>query len=63
MADGDMHFLDMVGAVRRHADAKIGLGVMYQKDAPTFEDAWPAPPPLTDAQRAAWVAGVMDERS
>ncbi|HTY51627.1 MAG TPA: thiamine pyrophosphate-dependent enzyme [Methanomicrobiales archaeon] len=45
------------------ADAKIGLGVMYQKDAPTFEDAWPAPPPLTDAQRAAWVAGVMDERS
>jgi len=45
------------------ADAKIGLGVMYRKDAPTFEDAWPAPPPMTDGERAAWVAGVMDERT
>ncbi|HUK92407.1 MAG TPA: thiamine pyrophosphate-dependent enzyme [Methanomicrobiales archaeon] len=44
------------------ADAKIGLGVMYRKAAPTFEDAYPVPGRMTPEERAAWVARVMDER-
>jgi len=44
-------------------DAKIGLGVMYRHPAPTFEDAYPVPAPVTGAERAAWVARVMEERS
>jgi 2-oxoglutarate/2-oxoacid ferredoxin oxidoreductase subunit beta len=44
-------------------DARIGLGVMYRKVAPTFEESYPVPPVLTPAERAGWVARVMDERS
>jgi 2-oxoglutarate/2-oxoacid ferredoxin oxidoreductase subunit beta len=45
------------------ADAPIGLGVMYRHQAPVFEDAYPVPPAMTDAERAGWVAGIMGERS
>ena len=44
-------------------DARIGLGVMYRHAAPTFEDGWPVPAPLTDAERTAWVGSIMGERS
>jgi len=45
------------------ADAKIGLGVMFQHTAPTFEDGYPVPPGMTLAERAGWVARIMSERS
>ena len=45
------------------ADARIGLGVMYRRAAPTFEEAWPIPPPLGDAERAAWAARITGGRS
>ena len=44
-------------------DARIGLGVMYRKEAPTFEEGYPVPPEPTPAERAVWVARVMEERS
>jgi 2-oxoglutarate ferredoxin oxidoreductase subunit beta len=45
------------------ADARIGLGVMYRREAPTFEDGYPVPPEMTPEERAQWVARVMEERS
>jgi 2-oxoglutarate ferredoxin oxidoreductase subunit beta len=45
------------------ADARIGLGVMYRRTAPTFEESWPVPVELSPAERAGWVARVFDERS
>jgi 2-oxoglutarate ferredoxin oxidoreductase subunit beta len=44
-------------------DARIGLGVMYRHTAPTYEDGYPVPLGMTQAERAAWVARVMGERS
>jgi 2-oxoglutarate ferredoxin oxidoreductase subunit beta len=44
------------------ADARIGLGVMYRRAAPIFEDGQPVPPPLTPEGREAWVSGIMNER-
>jgi len=45
------------------ADAPIGLGVMYRKDAPTFEDGYPVPPARTPDGQAGWVERIMGERS
>jgi 2-oxoglutarate ferredoxin oxidoreductase subunit beta len=45
------------------ADARIGLGVMYRRTAPTFEDSNPVPPAMTPGERARWVARIMGERS
>jgi len=45
------------------ADGRIGLGIMYRRTAPTYEDGYPVPPAMTRAARTAWVARVMDERS
>ena len=45
------------------ADARIGLGIMYRRTAPTFEDGIPAPPALTPTEREAWVARVIGERT
>jgi 2-oxoglutarate ferredoxin oxidoreductase subunit beta len=44
-------------------DAKIGLGLMYRRQSPVFEDAYPVPAPITGAERAVWVARVTGERS
>ena len=43
-------------------DTKIGLGVMYRRSSPVFEDNYPVPAPLSPEERAKWVAGFMAER-
>jgi 2-oxoglutarate ferredoxin oxidoreductase subunit beta len=45
------------------ADARIGLGVMYRSPGTTYEENYPAPPALSPAERAEWVARIMGERS
>jgi 2-oxoglutarate ferredoxin oxidoreductase subunit beta len=45
------------------ADARIGLGVMYRRTAPTFEEGWPVPEELSPGERAGWVDRVLAERS
>ncbi|MDD1675705.1 MAG: thiamine pyrophosphate-dependent enzyme, partial [Methanomicrobiales archaeon] len=44
-------------------DAKIGLGVMYRREAPIFEDAYPEPGPLTPEEKEAFIAGILEERT
>ena len=46
-----------------NADARIGLGVMYRRSAPIWEQSYPAPEPLSAGERTAWVKKVMDERA
>lgn len=43
-------------------DAKIGLGVMYRRTAPIFEESYPVPTSLTPLQRDAWVAQMIEDR-
>ena len=45
-----------------NADARIGLGVMYRRSAPTWGESYPVPEPLRPDERAAWVRKIMDER-
>ena len=45
-----------------NSDAGIGLGIMYRHEAPSFEDGYPVPQPLSPKERAAWVRNIMDER-
>jgi len=45
------------------ADARIGLGVMYRRTAPAFEEGYPVPAELSPEERAGWAARVLDERS
>jgi len=45
-----------------NSDARIGLGIMYRHEAPTFEDGYPVPVPLSPMERAAWVRNILDER-
>ena len=45
-----------------NSDAGIGLGIMYRHEAPSFEDGYPVPQPLSPGERAAWVRNIMDER-
>jgi 2-oxoglutarate ferredoxin oxidoreductase subunit beta len=45
------------------ADSRIGLGVMFRRTAPTFEDNNPVPAAMTPDERAGWVARIMGERS
>jgi len=45
-----------------NSDARIGLGIMYRHEAPSFEDGYPVPQPLSPGERAAWVRNIMDER-
>jgi 2-oxoglutarate ferredoxin oxidoreductase subunit beta len=44
-------------------DARIGLGVMYRKEAPIFEDRYPVPASLTPAGRDAWVQRIIRDRA
>lgn len=46
-----------------NSDARIGLGVMYRHEAPSFEVGYPVPRPLLPAERSAWVRKIMDERA
>lgn len=46
-----------------NSDARIGLGVMYRHEAPSFESGYPVPRPLSPAERSAWVRKIMDERA
>ena len=46
-----------------NSDARIGLGVMYRHEAPSFEDGYPVPRPVSPAERSAWVSKIMDERA
>jgi 2-oxoglutarate ferredoxin oxidoreductase subunit beta len=43
-------------------EARIGIGVMYRKDAPVWEDSYPVPVPLSDEEKAGWVERFMEER-
>ncbi len=43
-------------------DARIGLGVMYRRDAPVYGDSYPVPKPLSPGDQAQWVTGFMEER-
>jgi 2-oxoglutarate ferredoxin oxidoreductase subunit beta len=45
-----------------NADAKIGLGIMYRHQAPTFEESYPPAMPLPPEQRKEWVRKFMGER-
>ncbi len=43
-------------------DTRIGLGVMYRRDAPLFEEGYPVPRSLPPQEKLAWVRKIMDER-
>jgi len=43
-------------------DTKIGLGVMYQRNAPVFGDSYPVPAPLPDKDRRAWSSRFLETR-
>ena len=46
-----------------NSDAGIGLGIMYRHEAPSFEDGYPVPQPLSTGERETWVRNIMDERA
>jgi 2-oxoglutarate ferredoxin oxidoreductase subunit beta len=46
-----------------NADAKIGLGVLYQRKFPTYEEMYPIPESLTREERAAFIAKILVEKS
>ncbi|HUU76016.1 MAG TPA: thiamine pyrophosphate-dependent enzyme [Methanoregulaceae archaeon] len=45
-----------------NSDAPIGLGVMFRREFPTFEDKNPVPAALKSEERKALVAKIMNER-
>ena len=44
-------------------DAKIGLGVLYRRKAPLFEDAFPVPESLSENEREVFIASFLEERT
>lgn len=44
-------------------DARIGLGVMFRKDAQVFEDQFSVPGSLSPDERCGWVRRFLDERA
>jgi 2-oxoglutarate ferredoxin oxidoreductase subunit beta len=45
-----------------NADAKIGLGIMYQHEAPTYEEGYPVPVSLSEEERSHAIRKFMDSR-
>jgi 2-oxoglutarate ferredoxin oxidoreductase subunit beta len=46
-----------------NTDARIGLGIMYRRTAPIFEENYPVPEPLSPEKRSEWVKHFMEERA
>jgi 2-oxoglutarate ferredoxin oxidoreductase subunit beta len=46
-----------------NTDARIGLGVLYRRNAATFEDGYPVPVRLTAREREQLIGKMMNERS
>jgi len=45
-----------------NADARIGLGIMYRRRAPTFEESYPAPPVPFAKEQQAWIQKFLENR-
>ncbi len=43
-------------------DSKIGLGILYRHDAPTYEEAYPVTEPLATGGREAFIQKFLEER-
>jgi 2-oxoglutarate ferredoxin oxidoreductase subunit beta len=46
-----------------NGDAKIGLGVLYRRRVPTYEEGYPVPESRTSAQRKAFIADMLGART
>lgn len=44
------------------ADTKIGLGIMYRHDAPTYEEGYPVPVALSEEERGHAIRKFLDSR-
>jgi 2-oxoglutarate ferredoxin oxidoreductase subunit beta len=45
-----------------NTDARIGLGIMYRRSAPSFEMSYPVPTALTQAERSEWIQTFIEKR-
>jgi 2-oxoglutarate ferredoxin oxidoreductase subunit beta len=45
-----------------NTEARIGLGILYRRTAPVFEENYPGPGPLLPEKRTAWIRDFMKGR-